>query len=147
MIPTYRANGRRVSDSKPDRAARLLQEGLVAGSYTRHGRLRSIQFKHDCGRNPVSKRAHQGQRYSYPAHLPSGYHAWTHRDLIGKHDIEGLFGELTPAELQNRELFIRSVFRAVPLSVLRGCTPAHPAPAAPTTHRPVEFDSQMRLGA
>lgn len=154
LIPTYRASGRRVSDSTPERVKRLLEAGLVAASYTRHGRLRSIQFKHDAGTNPVHKSAHQGQHYAYPQALPSGHHTWKHRELLGRGDIEALFGELTPEELEKRDLFIRSVFRAVPLSVMpsRGPSP-RPAPVRERSvgtaqpHRPVEFDSQMRLGA
>jgi len=146
LIPTYRANGRRVSDSTPVRVERLLAEGLVVASYSRHGRLRSIQFKHDAGTNPVHKSAHQGQRYSYAQALPSGHFAWKHRELLGRGEIEALFGELTAEEIAQRDRFVRSVFRAVPLSVLRRDAPARTAPAAPRQqqHRPIEFDSEGR---
>lgn len=79
-IPTYRANGRRVSDSSEERAERLLALKLVVVRRDRQGRIRLIQFKSDCGRDALTKNPPLGTRYSYEESLESG-HVWAHRDL------------------------------------------------------------------
>lgn len=80
-VKTYSADGRRISDSSPERAERLANEGLVILQRDRQGRIRLMQFRRDAWTGVVRKTAHRGTKYSFSEMLPSGYHAWKHRAL------------------------------------------------------------------
>ena len=125
FIPTFRADGRRVRDYSLEAIERLLGLSLIVVKRSRKGRITCAQFKSDAGANPLVKSAHMGQQYSYEHHLPSGHCAWSHRDLIQRQDVEALFGE-TVESRQDVDLYVRAVFRAVPLSCL--VVKAHVAP-------------------
>jgi hypothetical protein len=118
LIRTYAANGRRLSDSSPERAERLIELGKVVARRDRRGRIRLIQFKHDCGAYPLQATAHMGTRYSYEEPLPSGHYAWKHRELVrDERSLEALFGE-KPDDREEADRFVRAIFRAVPLSCM-----------------------------
>lgn len=119
LIRTYAANGRRLSDSSPERVERLLAIGKVVAGRDRHGRIRVIQFKNDCGAYPLQATAHTGTHYSYEQPLPSGHYAWKHRELVrDERDLEALFGE-KPHDREEADRFVRAIFRAVPLSCMK----------------------------
>lgn len=84
-IPTYRANGKRLSDSSLERAERLLALKLVVARRDRHGRIRNIQFKWENGHlDMLRKAAPVGSRYSYEQPLENGDgYVWAHRELHG----------------------------------------------------------------
>ncbi|HZQ53308.1 MAG TPA: hypothetical protein VFB14_13985 [Bryobacteraceae bacterium] len=84
-IPTYRANGKRLSDSSLERAERLLALKLVVARRDRHGRIRNIQFKWENGHlDMLRKAAPVGTRYSYEQPLENGDgYVWAHRELQG----------------------------------------------------------------
>jgi hypothetical protein len=168
-IKTFAADGERLRDSTPARAARLLHLGIVAASRNRRGRINSIQFVGVAGSRSIRQSAHMGQQYSYEQKVLGRGLVWAHKDLIGTRAVEALFGELSPAELNARELFVRAIFRAVPLSCLTDAQRARPASNTPditskapskvvsiadysarrrkslsSTSRPLEFDSELR---
>lgn len=129
-VPTFRADGRRVRDYSSEAIARLHALGLIVVGRSRKGRITCAQFKSDAGANPLVKSAHMGQQYSYEQALPSGHYAWRHRELIQRQDVEILFGE-RPENKRELDLYVRAIFRAVPLSCLRTPEPvsSFPAPA------------------
>ncbi len=71
------------------------------------------------GANPLRATAHAGTKYCFHNRVGQS-RVWEHKDLLGTKDVEALFGELTPAELERRDLFVRAVFRNVPLSCMSG---------------------------
>lgn len=146
----FASDGRRLRDYSLRAVELLLAISRVVVERNKRGEILCATFRPLSGANPLSKSAHMGQRYSYAQPLADGHYAWRHRELIGERDIEALFGELTEHELESRELFIRAVFRAVPLSILRRpgvkkSTPARvfsiEAGRSRASRRPIEFDS------
>lgn len=131
-VPTFRADGRRVRDYSMEAIARLLALGMIVIARSRKGRITCAQFKSDAGANPLVKSAHMGQQYSYEQALPSGHYAWRHREMIQRQDVEMLFGE-RPESKRELDLYVRAIFRAVPLSCLRS-TP-EPAASSPVPAR------------
>jgi hypothetical protein len=120
-IPTYRANGKRLSDSSLERVERLLALKLVVARRDRHGRIRNIQFKWENGHlEPLRKTAHMGQHYSFPLWI-EGHRTgtWDHKPLVrDERSLEALFGE-KPDNREEAERFVQAIFRAVPLSCLK----------------------------
>lgn len=154
-VPTYAADGRRLRSYTLEAIERLVKLDLVAVQRNRHGRIVLANFRPVDGANPIRTTAHLGTKYSFNEHLPSGLTAWKHRALLrDERALAATLGELAddPADA---DLFIRRVFRAVPLSCL---TQSEGAPAkvvsidagrrkrkASGTARPVEFDSERRI--
>jgi hypothetical protein len=130
VIPTYAANGLRLSDSSIERAKRLLRMGYAAARYDRRGNLRVIQCISDVGRDKLRATAHMGQHYASLQTLPSGARAWKHNKLIqDERLLETLFGE-KPDNLKQADLFVRAIFRAVPISCM-GRTKSEPPESGP----------------
>jgi hypothetical protein len=128
MIPTYAADGRRLRDYALSSIERLLTLHLIIVARNRKGKIVCAHFRPVGGANPLRRAAHLGTRYSFELPLPSGHFAWTHRRLLQSQEIEALFGELDDRD--DADQFVRAVFRAVPLSVMRPKPPSPPAPAA-----------------
>jgi hypothetical protein len=145
-IPTYSAEGRRLRDYSVAKVEDLLSRSMVVVERKRNGHIKCAHLRPSSGASPVRKTAHMGQHYSFKERLPNGRRAWNHSKMLVRSDIEGLIGK--PIDVEDTELFIRAVFRAVPLSIMpRRKTPALLAKDARRKghNRPVEFDSQGRL--
>ena len=115
LIKTYSAGGQRIRDYSEEAIAELVRKGRMVVTRSVKGRLLSATFL-PAETRAVQKTAHMGQRYSFDEKLPSGRRAWKHADLLSPETIERLAGEPL---LQNEiDLYIRAIFRAVPLSCL-----------------------------
>jgi hypothetical protein len=117
LIPTYAADGGRIHPRTPESIARLLSLSLIVVKRNRKGAICAAHFRPTDGANPLRATANMGQRYVYEQPVGNGYHAWTHRELIQRQDLEMLLG----IKLDSREdvdLYLRGVFRAVPLSCM-----------------------------
>jgi hypothetical protein len=128
-IPTYAADGRRLRDYPESSIQRLLALDKVTVTYKRKGKIACAFFRPLDGANPLRRSAHVGTRYSFEEPLPSGHFAWKHRRLLQSQEIEELLGEPVEDE-RHLDLFVRSIFRAVPLSVMRTTPPSPTAPAS-----------------
>ena len=155
-VPTYAADGRRLRSYTLEAIERLLQLDLIAVQRNRAGRIVTAHFRDGGGANPIRNSAHMGQNYSFEEMLPSGNSAWKHSDLFrDKRDRQTLYDDAY-GDVAAIDLFVRGIFRAVPLSCMsRPETPTSPAKVvsidtgrkrkAPTTARPIEFDSERRI--
>ncbi len=147
-VPTYASDGRRLRRYTLEAIERLERLNLVAVQRNRHGRIVIAHFRPTDGANPIRTTAHMGTKYSFNEHLPSGHMAWKYRRLIrDERALAAMFGE-SPDDVEDAELFVRAVFRAVPLSCM-----AKPAKVVSidtsrkqkATARPIEFDSERRV--
>jgi hypothetical protein len=174
LVPVYGANGKRLRNRSMASVETLLEQGKIMLTYTKRGAIKAAQFLDGGGANPIRTTAHLGTQYSFHNRIrqDAPLFAWEHRPLVQPQDIEALFGETVESQL-DRDLYVRAIFRAVPLSCmtggqLAGETPQTPSPEAPAAakrvlsiadfadrrrmirakreglHRPVEFDSEMR---
>lgn len=150
-VPTYATDGRRLRRYTLEAIERLETLDLVAVQRNRKGRIVAAHFRGLDGANPIQNNAHMGQSYSFEQHLASGRTAWKHRKLIQDgRMLETLFGE-TPDDRAEAELFIRAIFRAVPLSCMKGNELKKPAKVVSIeagrkpAPRPLEFDSKLRV--
>ena len=82
----------------------------------RSGKIACAQFRYGREPSPIRKSAHRGQRYSVIRTFGDA-RLWQHRRLIQAQEIEYLMGERIDS--YEADLFVRAVFRAVPLSILR----------------------------
>lgn len=128
LIPTFAATGKRIRDYSPSAIARLLALDLIVVERYRRGAIKRAHFRPQGGANPVKAHAHMGTHYSYEQPLPSGRYAWTHKPLLQEQEIEALFGEID-SSTEPADRFVRAVFRAVPLSVMRPQPPSCAGPA------------------
>lgn len=148
-IPTYAADGRRLRSYTPSAVARLISLDQIVVECNRKGKIVCATFRPASGANPIRKTAHLGQHYSFREALPSGHHCWKHSNVLTRREA----GELAGHDLEKVEgdRFIRTVFWAVPLSILQRQEKATAAKMVsidrgrkPRVSRPVEFDSEMR---
>lgn len=116
-IPTYSAAGNRLRPYAVSAVERLLSLSLVAVTRDRKGRICSAHFRPQDGANPLRSTCHLGQRYSFRQHVGS-YRVWSHRVLIQRQDCEALAGA-PPESPQEIDQFMKDIFRAVPLSILK----------------------------
>jgi hypothetical protein len=143
-IATYSAEGRRIRDYSLPALRRLAGQRKVYFSYGSRGRLlRATFLPHDGSK--LLRTAHVGQSYSYPERLTgTTLHAWCHLPFFALRDDAG-----QPLDVIESELFVRAVFRAVPLSCLRRPDPP-PSPkvvSITTGSRPVRAVSRDRQAA
>ena len=82
----------------------------------RRGQVVCAQFRYGREPSPIRKSAHRGQRYSVIRTLGDA-RLWQHRRLVQAQDLERALGLAIDEE--DADLFVRAVFRAVPLSILR----------------------------
>jgi len=155
-IPTYASDGRRLRRYTLEAIERLEQLDLVAVQRNRKGRIVCAHFRPQDGANPISNAAHTGTRYSFEESLPSGCAAWTHRALErDPRALATLFGE-SADDSDQAELFVRAIFRAVPLSCMKRTESKTSAkvvsidagrrrPKMGAVNRPIEFDSERRI--
>ena len=123
-IPMYaadgitRLHGVRFRDYSLAMIERLLAESRVVVRRNRKGRIVSAQYRPDPERGdalPLSASALAGTRYSFLEQIYE-VRVWSHRRLIPRQDLESMAGK--PLERVEAELFVQSIFRAVPLSCL-----------------------------
>lgn len=141
---------------------RFLALDLVVAIRGRKGKILRVYFREADGGNPLRTSAHMGQAYSYEHHLPSGRSVWKHRKLVrDERDLAALFGE-PPDDPVEADLFVRAIFRAVPLSCIQHEQAPEPPKKTPggakvipidsarrkkPAKRPAEFDSEWRKAA
>lgn len=165
-VPTYAVDGRRLRSYTLEAIERLLQMDLVAVQRNRAGRIVTAHFRDGEGANPIRATAHLGTKYSFNQHLPSGRTAWKYRALMrDERALAASLGEIADDPV-DADLFIRRVFRAVPLSCIKRTSAPESLPAgkqftgsvkvvsietarakrkAPAAARPIEFDSERRV--
>jgi hypothetical protein len=117
-IPTYSATGSRLRSSSLARIDHLLSLSLVVVTRNKRGQICAATFRPSNGANPLRTSCHQGQRYSMLAQC-GNHRAWKHKDPPNKARLAAEFlvdGE-APSE-EEMDLFVRAIFRAVPLSCL-----------------------------
>lgn len=131
QIPTYASNGRRVSDSSPERVKRLLELGYVSVKrHSRTGLITHCQFIYESfanKSNPVRKAAQMGQHYCVKRTI-ADHQVFQHRDLQQFDPL--LSKEAAKLERADADLFLRAVFLEVPLSCMQQPEPPVP-PQAP----------------
>lgn len=143
-IPTLSSDGQRRRRYSLEAIERLLSMDLVTVQRNRKGRIAFAAFRSSLGASPIRPTAHIGTKYSFYERLPDGHHAWA---------LHGL----PTNEHEDADLFVRAVFRAVPLSCMKQTpseAPAKPTPPAKVINiaefkrqriaRPIEFDSERR---
>lgn len=109
LIPTFTAEGTRWRDSSQEAIERWLASGRVIVKRSRNGRIVCAQFRYvPNGASPVRKTPPRGQRYSRIRNLGEA-RLWQHKRLVQRRDLEE----------READLFVRAVFRAVPLSILK----------------------------
>lgn len=160
-IPAYAPdNSTRRRSYSLEAIERFLSLDLVVAVRGRKGKILRVYFREPDGGNPLRTSAHMGQAYSYDETLPSGRSAWKHRKLVrDERDLAALFGE-PPDDPIQADLYVRAIFRAVPISCMAQAKPEEPPPPTPAnvisieagrkrkrepaTARPLEFDSELR---
>lgn len=96
-IPFYDCNGKYQGKAKAQRIAHLLKLHRISVVRSRHGKIvRANEISSE-----TLKTAHCGQKYSYQENL-QGARPWRHK----------------PLPKGEADLFVRQIFRAVPLSVM-----------------------------
>jgi hypothetical protein len=129
FVKTYAADGRRLRDHAHGSIERLLALSRVVVRRYERGRRKGLikvaQYRPLSGANPLRITCHMGTRYSIDELLPSGHHAWKHRELPQRQYVEFLLGEPVEDEAV-LDLYLKAIFRAVPLSVLRRERPTPP---------------------
>ena len=135
-IPTYSADGQRRRGYSPEAIERLLSLHLVVVQRNRKGAIAVAMFRPTSGANPIQPTAHMGTKYSFLERLDDGNHAWA---------LHGL----PASDHRDADLFVRAIFRAVPLSCMtRTKAPAKVVNIAEFRRRkaarPIEFDSERR---
>jgi hypothetical protein len=115
-IPTWRADGSRFRDFSLEAIEHLERLSKVVVKRSRRGKVLAAHFRPTDGSNPLRATATLGQRYHVLEHA-GNYRLWQHRRLIPSQDLEQLLGVAldSPEEI---DLYLRGIFRAVPLSVL-----------------------------
>lgn len=119
MIRTYSSDGLRLRDYSESAIEKLAALGRVIVTFrvlaSGERRMACATF---CPQNGsrIRASAHMGQTYSFREKLPNGSRAWKHADLLSPASIRKLAGK--PLELEEIDLYLRRVFRAVPLSCL-----------------------------
>lgn len=163
QIATFSPSGGPLRRYSLSAIERLLSMDRVVVKRNHHGRIVEAIFRQADGASPVRATAHLGTAYSFEEPLPSGHYAWRHRALVrDESSLEALFGEL-PDDRQDAELYVKAIFRAVPLSCMARPKPLTPPtktpgkvlpfaagkrkPKAAAASRPLEFDSQWRKAA
>ena len=161
-IATYAADGSRLRDYPLSSIEYLLAKDAITVRRNVRGEIRKAFFRPTLNTSALLKTAHLGQSYSYEQLLPSGHHAWKHREFITPEQVLELENE--GIEATDVERFIQQTFCAVKLSVLARSTKlpanvvaidAFPEKRAAVRKlgrkkltgrivRPIEFDSQRR---
>ncbi len=127
IVPTFAANGKRLRNHSAAHVEQLEQRGVVQLSRTAKGRIKACQFLTGLGANPVQKTANTGTVYSFYNRVGDAQ-LWEHRQMVQRQDVEALFG--LPVERgEDLELYLRGIFRAVPLSCMRTEAIIMPRPA------------------
>ncbi|WP_180542191.1 hypothetical protein [Nevskia soli] len=128
-VPTYAANGsplRRYSVAQIERCLALTPPRVVVKRNKRTGKITSAQFlplprdsRAIDGQDEIRKTAHMGQRYSYRSPVDDqGHRVWRFSKFLVPHEMR-----LDPGiEPEDIERWLQTVFRAVPLSCLKGKT-------------------------
>lgn len=125
---------------------------LVSVVRNRHGRISFAAFRSATGANPIRNTAHVGSKYSFREKIDDGLFAWSLRGLPSSRH-------------EDADLFVRAIFRAVPLSCMKKRTKMSESlptgkeftggkvvdiaaykrqRAAAPPARPIEFDSERR---
>ncbi len=119
-IPTYAADGARLHgvrlrDYSLSMIERLLADSRVVVRRNRRGRIVSAQYRADVGATTLQANSLAGTRYSFLEQIRE-VRVWSHRRLIPREDLELLAGK--PLDKAACEQFVKTIFRAVPLSCL-----------------------------
>jgi hypothetical protein len=116
-VPTYAADGRRLRDYVPSAVEHLFKLSLVVVRRNKSGRVVLAQFRGVGGANPLRATALAGTRYSFIERLHES-RCWSHRRLLPREAVENLLGK--PVEdAVTLDRYLRAIFRAVPLSVMK----------------------------
>jgi hypothetical protein len=152
-IPVY-SDGRRLFNRTLADIERLETKGRALIE-RRKGRIVCAHLRPTEGASPVRTTAHMGQSYSYAQPLPSGHRAWKHSNvLISNRTVSEIVGKEVDSE--QADLFIRAIFRAVPLSCMGMAKPTPPTANVVAIDsyrkktrkaRPIEFDSERQRAA
>ena len=117
VVPTFAANGKRLRNHSSAHVEQLELRGVAQLSRTPKGRIKACQFLTSLGANPVQKTASTGTVYSFYNRVGDAQ-LWEHRQMVQRQDVEALFG-LPVERSQDLDLYLRGIFRAVPLSCMR----------------------------
>jgi hypothetical protein len=103
-IPAYSPDGRRRRNVSAGAVERLLNQDKIVIRKNKNGRVTCVQFLCEDGANPLQSVAHGGTKYSFQRRFGLA-RVWVLKNLA-------------PSGDEDADLFVRCVFRAVPLSVL-----------------------------
>lgn len=132
-IPTFSADGSRVRAQFLSKVEAFLAAGAMVVRRNRKGKITCAQYRVQIdGANPLRRSAHVGTRYSWLEHVgeDSPYRAWRHRNLLQSQYVEVLMGQPVDNP-EDIDLFVRAVFRAVPLSCMKRPARTPLAPVIP----------------
>lgn len=118
-IPTYSPDGNRWRDATLANVEYWLSLQLVVVRRNRRGLITCVQFLDALGANPLRATAHMGQHYSVKRRF-SGKPVWEFKPFL-------------PGAFPDADRFLRSIFRAVPLSCLK-VVPIDSHPSYSPTH-------------
>jgi hypothetical protein len=119
-IPTYAASGARLHgvrlrDYSLSMIERLLADAKITVRRNRKGVIVSAQYRAEAGATTLQATSLAGTRYSFLEQIRE-VRVWSHRRLIPREDLELLAGK--PLDKAACEQFVKTIFRAVPLSCL-----------------------------
>ena len=124
-IATYAADGTRLRNYPLSSIEYLLGLDEIEVRRNSRGHITKAFFRPTPTSSSMQQTALMGQSYSYEQLLPSGHHAWKHRNFVSQEDEKDAVDEgVDPKELEE---YIRNTFRSVALSVL-----AQPPAKAPS---------------
>jgi hypothetical protein len=117
-IPSYAADGTRLrKDFSEEAVEHLLALSLVVVRRSPRGRIQCALWRGETGAHPLRATAHLGTRYHRLRRVSeTSLKIYELRDLLGERDSD--VAKLSPVERAQRDLFLRRVFREVPLSVM-----------------------------
>ena len=155
-VPTYAADGRRLRSYSLSAIERLHKMSMVAVRRNRYGKIVAAFFRHSDGANPILCSAHTGTRYSDLVRVGPDTRAWQLRGFIQRQDLEAVLGEKL-ATKEELDLYVRRIFRAVPLSCITTRQPELPTKKTPAKvvsidtgrrkPRPVPYDAGRKVAA
>jgi hypothetical protein len=104
--------------------------GMVALERNPQGRIVSMTFLPESADrhsslNPVRRSIPTGGYYSFEELIDERFWVWSHRSLISRSELREILGPGLEDERQSAEDFLKTVFRAVPLSILRKIELSH----------------------
>ena len=144
IVPTFASNGKRLRNHSVAHVEQLGERGVVQLSRNAKGRIKACQFLTAIGANPLQKTAHAGTIYSF-FNRCGDVQVWEHKQMVQRQDAEALFG-LPIERSEDLDLYLRGIFRAVPLSCMRTAEIMPPKSPTKTPAKVVSIASGRRPG-